>query len=72
MTIDSESEDIPRPGITQTRAVKLDAEDVDLSPEFIFDTSGDPYSDIVGYDADFEAVMPKGSKLVSQELVTVA
>jgi ATP-dependent RNA helicase DDX27 len=70
MTIDSDSEDLLV--MTRTQPAKLDAEEVDLSPEFVFDVSGDPYIDIVGYDADFEALVQKGSKSVSPLLVVIA
>jgi len=57
MTVDSDLEDFAR-----LITAKPDAEDVDLSPEFIFDVSGNPYIDIVGSDASSEDLMQKGSK----------
>jgi ATP-dependent RNA helicase DDX27 len=72
MTIDSDLEDFARPVTTRTQPAKPDVEDVDLSPEFVFDVSGDPYIDIVGSDADFEVLVQKGSKPVSPLLVVIA
>ena len=72
MTIDSDSEDFARPIITCPQPAKPDAEDVDLSPEFLFDVSGDPYIDVVGSDTDFEVLVQKGLKPVSPLLVVLA
>jgi hypothetical protein len=66
MTIDSDSEDFAIPVLSRTQPTKQDAEEVDLSPEFVFDVSGDPYIDIVGNDLDLEA---RGSKAVSPFLI---
>lgn len=63
MTIDSDLEDFTRPVMPYAQPAKLDAEDVDLSPEFVFEVSGDPHIDIV--NADFDVLVEKSSKPVA-------
>jgi ATP-dependent RNA helicase DDX27 len=65
MTIDSDCDDFPPPVLADTPTMKSNTEDGDLNPEFTFDISGDPYIDAIGYDADLEAPVQKGSKPVS-------
>ena len=71
MTIDSDLEDFAGPVVACPQPAKPDAEDVDLSPEFVFDVSGDPYIDVARSDADFEILAQKDSKPVSPELIVI-
>lgn len=60
MTIDSDVEDASGPA--KTNPSRVDMEDqVDLSPEFVFDASGEPYVDVVVHDGDSEVMVQKVS-----------
>jgi ATP-dependent RNA helicase DDX27 len=62
MTIDSDSEETTPPKIT--KSPKQEAEDASLNPDFIFDVSGDPYTDMVGNHADLVDFVKMGTKPV--------
>lgn len=64
MTIDSDSEESIIPNITITKITKQETEHAGLNPDFVFDVSGDPYTDIVGDHANLVDFVKKGTKPV--------
>lgn len=60
MTIDSDDEAVP----VKTTKVKDVVEDAQLNPDFVFDLSGDPYSDLLGESLQLQDYVKKGSKSV--------
>lgn len=61
MTIDSDDEDVePK----QTTKSKKDVEAVQLDLDFVFDPSGDPYTDALETQSDLKDFIKKGSRPV--------
>jgi ATP-dependent RNA helicase DDX27 len=60
MTIDSDDEGGP----IKTTKTKDVAEDAQLNPDFVFDLSGDPYSDLLSSSSNLEDYVKKGTKAV--------
>ena len=61
MTIDSDDESPP---ITSSKTKTTATEDAQLNPDFVFDLSGDPYSDLLGDTSGPQDYIKKGSKPV--------
>lgn len=64
MTIDSDSEESIIPNIIITKTTKQETEHASLNPDFIFDVSGDPYTDMVEDHANLVDFVKKGTKPV--------
>lgn len=64
MTIDTDDEGGP----TRTTKTKELAEEAQLNPDFVFDLSGDPYSDLLGSSSSLQDYVKKGSKAVRHSL----
>lgn len=62
MTIDSDDEAAP---VKTTKGKDVVVDDSQLNPDFVFDLSGDPYSDILGATTNLQDYVKKGSKAVS-------
>lgn len=62
MTIDSDDEAAP---VKTTKGKDIVVDDSQLNPDFVFDLSGDPYSDILGATTNLQDYVKKGSKAVS-------
>lgn len=63
MTLDSEEESPPdfiRPSKSKHSSAK-EADEALLDPAFIFDMSGDPYTDLIQGGADFTDLVKSGS-----------
>ena len=67
MTIDSDDEAGPVKS-TKTKDV---AEEAQLNPDFVFDLSGDPYSEFLG-ESNLQDYVKKGTKSVSPSHVSRA
>jgi ATP-dependent RNA helicase DDX27 len=61
MTIDSDEEDNETNSVTNRRG---DVENIQLDPEFVFDPSGDAYTDIIASQTNLEDFIKKGSRPV--------
>ncbi|KIP11968.1 hypothetical protein PHLGIDRAFT_27593 [Phlebiopsis gigantea 11061_1 CR5-6] len=58
MTIDSDDEGAP---VKATKSKEV-VEDAQLDPDFVFDLSGDPYSDLLGETTNIQDYVKKGTK----------
>ena len=68
MTIESDDEGGAPAAKSSNTARSSKGEDVQLDPEFTFDFSGDPYSDLTGGLGDVDDLVKKGSKPVCVSL----
>lgn len=68
MTIDSDAEDLPPPPpIKQAKGKqKVVDDDAQLNPNFTFDVSGDPYSDLLDGPDTVKDLVKSGTKPVSR------
>lgn len=64
LTIESDGEDSGTPPAKRSRSQALGVEDAQLDPDFVFDLTGDPYSDLLDGHLDVQDLVKKGSKPV--------
>lgn len=65
MTLDSEDEESPSDAFKRSKkSTAKEADEPQLDPEFTFDMSGDPYTDLLHGGANFVDVVISGSKPV--------
>lgn len=69
MTIDSDVEDAPPPPLKKSRSDVAVTEEAQLDPDFVFDLTGDPYSDLLEGHLDVHDLVKKGSKPVRYTFV---